>query len=565
MRRALFLCLGILAFTWLEFGLFPGHSYLQGASQIYLPVLERLDTSGYLSRDLVATHPHVTYTIYDEITLFLREAGRLKFDTALKAQQAACRAAALIGVFLLVLSTGLGDVLAFTIAVLLNLGAVLTGPAAELVEREPIPRAFAFAFVLLALGLIAREKPLMGGLAGGIAVIYHPATAAPFWLLAIAIFAFDRHLRPLLRPALTILLIFCLLLANLSQLQPGVADPQPFFGKLSPQLAQLQQYRTKYVWVSLWAGKEIWHYLAIWVCGIWATVRIWGTLNRQMRWFLVALPAYGILSVPVSYVLLERLRWSLIPEVQPARALLLTVALSSVCCGVAGMRAASTRKNWEACFWFLPVFAIAINVDVLNLLRFTQKTNFMQSMLCVALAWGLAYSVRRFGVTKWKPVMLLIPLAAVFAIPGIGGVEHYPKIDPAPIRELADWAEQSTWGSSMFLFPDAGHELYPGMFRAESRRALWVDWESGDLVDYFESAGVEWWNRWRQTMDEPYSPGRLPNALSFPIDYCVLKRQNQLAGIKPVFANAAFVVYDARDLRDASVPLRSEETPPKTL
>ncbi|MGA8030654.1 MAG: hypothetical protein WB992_26215 [Bryobacteraceae bacterium] len=564
MRRALLLCLGLIAFTWLEFEFFPGHTYLEGGSQLYLPVLERLDTPGYLSRDLVATHPHVTYTIYDELTIFLHEAGRLNFETAVKAQQAVCRGAGILGVFLLVLSAGLSDIPAFVIAVLLNLGAVLTGPAAELVEHEPVPRAFAFALVILAMGLMAREKPLLGGLAGGLAVIYHPATAAPFWVLMIAAFVFDRRLRPLLRPALIILLVFCLLLANLTQLQPGVADPQPFFGQLSPRLAQLQQYRTKYVWVSLWAGKEIWHYLAIWVSGVWATARIWKTLNRPMRWFLAALPAYGILSVPLSYVLLERLRWSLVSEVQPAQALLFTVALASVACGVAGMRAAAARRNWEACLWFLPVFALPIDVDVLNLLRLADRVNFLQAALCVALACGLAYLVRRFGATRWKALILLAPLTAIFVIPTIGRVEHQRKIDATPIRELADWAEQSTWGSSMFLFPDAGRELYPGMFRAESRRALWVDWESGDLVDYFESAGAEWWNRWRQTMDGPYSPDRLPNALSFPIDYCVLKRRNQLAGIKPVFANSDFVVYDARHLREASVPLRNASLTPKS-
>ena len=31
----------------------------------------------------------------------------------------------------------------------------------------------------------------------------------------------------------------------------------------------------------------------------------------------------------------------------------------------------------------------------------------------------------------------------------------------------------------MFLFPDVGHDLYPGIFRALSERALYVDWKSG--------------------------------------------------------------------------------------
>ncbi len=83
MRRYALLLFGIVTATWLQFEFFPGHTYLEGGSQNYVPVLERLDTPGYLSRDLVATHTDVAYTIYDEITLFLHEAGRLKFKTAL--------------------------------------------------------------------------------------------------------------------------------------------------------------------------------------------------------------------------------------------------------------------------------------------------------------------------------------------------------------------------------------------------------------------------------------------------------------------------------------------------
>ena len=55
--------------------IFPGHTYLHSATQIYLPMLERMDSPGYLSRDLVATNPNVSYTIYDEVTLFLHRRG----------------------------------------------------------------------------------------------------------------------------------------------------------------------------------------------------------------------------------------------------------------------------------------------------------------------------------------------------------------------------------------------------------------------------------------------------------------------------------------------------------
>src|SRR5438552_14005618 len=123
MRRALLLCLGIVSVTCLEFEIFPGHTYLQSDTQIYVPMLERLDAPGYLSRDLVATHPHLTYTIYDEVALFLHAISGLSFKTALISQQLLYRGAGVLGAFLLAQAIGLDDLLAFLVAALLNLGA----------------------------------------------------------------------------------------------------------------------------------------------------------------------------------------------------------------------------------------------------------------------------------------------------------------------------------------------------------------------------------------------------------------------------------------------------------
>jgi hypothetical protein len=555
MRRALLLWLGIAAVTWLQFEYFPGHTYLQSDTQIYVPILERLNAPGYLSRDLVATRPVVTYTAYDEVTLFLREAGGLDFKTALMAQQVVCRAAFFLGVFLLVKATGLGDLASFAVAMLLSLGAILPGPKALLVEHEPVPGGLSLGLVFLSMGLLARGRPLLAGLAGGIALVYSPAIAAPLWSVVLIAFLFDRKLRALLRPALTIFVVFILLLANLAQLQPGATEMRPFFGRLSDRVAALQQLRTGYLWVSVWAGKEFWNYLALFICACWAMARIWAVLNRQTRWLFVALALGGVATVPVSYILLDRMRWALIPQVQPTRGLLFTVAIASITCSVAGLRTALTGRVREAYFWFLVVFAIAIKTRVLELLRPHDALQMMQSALCLALAGGLTLIVRQLGWTKWRAVVLLIPLAATAGIPAVKAGESYRKIDTRAVDELADWAERNTWGSSMFLFPDAGRELYPGIFRAESRRAVWVDWESGIEVKYFDAAANEWWNRWQQTMQSPFSPGRIQRILTLPIDYYVLRRTNRLADVRPAFANNEFVVYDARDLKNAAGPL----------
>jgi len=506
MRRALLLCLGLAAVTWLEFQFFPGHSYLEGDTQIYLPMLERLDAPGFLSRDLVATHPNVTYTIYDELTLCLH-AAHLDFHAALVGQQLFCRAAAILGVFLLALSTGMGDLFAFALAAVLNLGATLSGPAVSFVDREPVPRAFAFALILLAAGLLAREKPLLSGLAAGVATVYDPAIAAPFWIVLLLAFACDARLRSLVRPALPILLVFALLLANLAQLQPGVVEGEGFFSKISDPFAALIEERTKAVWVSVWAGREMWHYAAIFVFGIWATARIWPALNRQVRWFLVGLPICGLLSVLFSYVLLDRLRWPIMARIEPSRALLYTVVFASLACGMAAAYASFAGKKVEASLWLLFVVGMPLNVRILDFFHFERAD-------------------------------------AVNA-----------GFDRAGVGELATWAADQTWGSSMFLFPDAGRALYPGVFRAESRRALWVDWESGKLVPYSESFAAEWWQRWEALTQEKFSAHHLQEMLPLPVDYFVLQRQNQLRDVRPVFRNREFVVYDAGDLRDARKPL----------
>src|SRR5882762_9802030 len=174
MRRLLWLCLALAAIGWLEFEIFPGHTYLHSATQIYLPMLERMDSPGYLSRDLVATNPNVSYTIYDEVTLFLHREARLGFQRALEGQQFIFRLAGLIGVFLLARATGVGDAFSLLIAGLGKVGAALPGPAVYTVNTEPVPMAFACGATLLAAGLLATAKPLLGALAGAIALLYDP-------------------------------------------------------------------------------------------------------------------------------------------------------------------------------------------------------------------------------------------------------------------------------------------------------------------------------------------------------------------------------------------------------
>ena len=511
MWRALAVLLMLLLVAWVEFQFYPGHSYLGSASQLYVPILEHLATPGYLSRDLIATHPNVTYTVYDEITLFLHEAGRLDFAAALAGQQFVCRLAGIFGVFLLTRAARLNDWISVAVTALLNAGTFLPGVNLASIDPEPVPRAFAFGFVLLAMGFLAWNKPLLSGLFGGLALLYDPITAAPFWVCVSAALAFDPLLRRLLRPVLPILLVFLLLLANLAQLQPGTPDSQPLLSRFSQPIAAIQKFRAPGLWISLWPAKLVYCYLAVFVIGVWALARIWPALNGQTRWMFALLPFIGVFSMPFSRVLLDAFRWSAILRIQPMRVLVYAVSFTFLACAVAAVQAFRAKARREMICW---------------------------TTLCL------------FFLT-------------------LGTSNRMKKKDTYTISAVADWAATNTWGSSMFLFPDAGRELYPGVFRGQSSRALWVDWESGAQISYYTDLAEEWWTRWNGTMQGSLSGDRVQQMLSLPIDYFVFKRshvlETELAGrhrrVKPAFADPEFVVYEAESLRLVPGELRVLDLP----
>ncbi len=196
MRRALLIFAGLCALTVLRFQVFPGHTYLQGTSQVYVPILERLNSPGLLSRDLVASNPNFTYTIYDEATLFLQDAGKMDLHTALELQQFLSEAAAVLGIFLLLRSTGLSDSFCLIGTAILNLGAMLPGPQVMLIDTEPTPHGFALGLTLLALGLLATGMPLLAGFAGGLALVYDPRVAGPFWIMILVALLIQSQAAP---------------------------------------------------------------------------------------------------------------------------------------------------------------------------------------------------------------------------------------------------------------------------------------------------------------------------------------------------------------------------------
>jgi hypothetical protein len=554
-RAAAFaLCLAIVAAAWLEFRVFPGHTYLEGDTQLYVPMLERVDAPGLLARDLVAANPNLSLTAYDEVTVFLHKEGRLTFRRALLGQQFLFRIAALSGVFLLARSTGLSDLFAFLLAAIVNLGATLAGPLAFLAEREPLPSAFAFSLTLLAMGFLAVQKPLLAGLACGISFLYDPVLALPFWLVLLAGFCFDREMRVLARPMLPIFLVFALLLANLAQLQPA-AGGEPPFARLSWQEAAFQRAQTPYLYVSLWSAGDVYQFLALYVFAFWAAVRVWPLLPRRFLWLVLGAGLCGLLSIPLSYLLLDQNHLAWAARLRLPQTLLFTALAGATLFGLAGMRAILHHHTWEALGWFTLLFALPVSTGLFDILRIVNVERASQFAIACGLAALLAGLLLGFATGPARFLTLAAPVLAIFALAQVPGL-HSP---PIPFRQsvgnLAAWADGSTWGSSIFLFADADKATYPGVFRAQSRHGLWVDWKSREGVAYSETAAMRWQERWQRAMKDGFSPSRLESILPLPIDYYVLKRQNQLIGVRYAFVNQDFVVYDAQDLRNAAKPL----------
>jgi hypothetical protein len=306
-------------------------------------------------------------------------------------------------------------------------------------------------------------------------------------------------MRALVKPMLPVLVVFALLLANLAQLQPGTPDSQQILDRFSSEITAIQRFRSPELWVSLWPRGSVYLYLVLFVTTVWTITRVWPMLNRQLRWVLVFLPSFTLLSIPVSAALLDRLHYSIILRLQLTSTLIYLVALSWFTAALAAVQAYANGAKAEFVAWLGLVIAIFL--------------------------------------------------------PGAGKLPLH-RHDPA-VEELAEWAENSTWGSSMFLFPQAGRQLYPGVFRALSRRSLWVDWESGRQISYHVQLSHDWWSRWQETMQGPLSTDHLQQMLSLPIDYYVFQNNCVIASqstrgtfpVKPVFLNDEFAVYDASILR----------------
>ena len=485
---------------------FPGHTWLQQDTQIYAPILEHLRDPSVLRNDIVAQHPHVAFTLYDEIANGLRGVTGLSLREVLEAQQIATRALGIWGLYLLAESLGLGLWSALTAAAICSLGALIAGPSVLTFEYEPSPRAFAVPLLFCAIGLAARGRWAGASLAGSAAFLYHPPTTLPFWAVFGVLVILRRRWRAFVAPAAAAALLFAA-----AALQPG--GTVPVLARLTPETEHLQRLRTAYVWISMWPAARIAQGFLLLAVAAAALARVRGKMGASAGAFLVGLPLIGILSIPVSWILLEGIRWSLVPQIQPLRALLFVTFAAQMLAAVAALRAA---RRLEAFAWFAAAFLVT--VQPLWLERWTLRAT--------AVALGLAAVC-----AVWRKAAFPAALAAFFLLPVAGGVTNYPRLHTPELAELSAWARAATPADSVFLFADAARGLEAGIFRAEALRAVYVDWKSGGQVNYLADFGPEWWFRWQQTLARGFQPVDLPRYSGLGIRYVVLQPKHRLAEI----------------------------------
>jgi hypothetical protein len=483
-----------LAISLLTYFQFPGHTWLQQDSQIYAPVLENRYDHAILRNDILAQQSHLAYTIYDDVALPFRRFTPFSYREILAAQQVLARAIGIWGLFLIAQALGLASAPAATVALIVSLGAAIAGPAVLTTEYEPTPRAVALPLIYAAIGLTAHRRFAPAALLAAVATLYQFPAALPFWLLFAVIL-----LRKYRAAAVVPLLVLPL--------------------TLTPLQEQLQRMRTAYVWVSTWPAATILHHVLVAAIAGAAFYRIRHKVSTELRILLLGLAAIGLLSMPLSWILLEQFKLAIAPQLQPLRWLLgATLAMQLL----AAAAAAHSPRRVEAAVWFALAFWPA--VAPLSWRR-------------VAVIAGLAIAAAL--AKRFAPI---VALAAFAAIPVLGGVVNYPHLHTPELSELSRWARLNTDRDAVFLFADSGRSLLPGIFRSEARRAVYVDWKAGGQVNYLPEFAEQWWSRWQETAGNAFKPEDLPKYPALGIAYIVLQPRNRLAR-PPDFENAKWLVY----------------------
>jgi hypothetical protein len=522
--------------TGLGYFVFPGHSYLQEDTQIYVPMMERIYNPVLFSGDPMITRPYLALTAYDEIATALRNYAGLDFERGLKVQQIVFRACAAGGLLLIALRLGLGLPGAFFVAgaVILNAGALGIG----ITEPEPVARSFAMGLLLLGVGLATEGRFLEAGIAGALGFLIHPTTMAPFWGVAVFV-VLRRAARPILLvpllPAAGVLLL-------LMHFQSGATESLDFFRSLDAFQLGLQRQYWASAFVSKWEVKRVLDCFLECVvvgAGFW---RLRDRLRPPVREWLWGLAGISILSIPFSWIVLDRLHWAMAGPWDPVRALVFITLLAAFVSAACGIFAAQKRIWWEAPVWF--GIALALPVKELLVTRFGNPWLIVLVLgLVAASTAGGWFADRTRGLT-----LAAAGILPFLAFPASGLVPPPRSADTPELRQLAAWAQATTDETAMFLFADDGLHGGSGPFRARALRSIYVDYEGRSLVNYYPQFSVEWAQRWRDVHEGHWlvGPQDFPDLAERHIDFVVLRAEHAILTMQPEFSNSRYAVYRIR-------------------
>jgi len=540
MKRVL-VASAVAALALVTFFQFPGHTWLQQDSQIYVPILEHLRDPSVLANDMLVGGHYLAFTLYDEAAELLRTLTGLGFREVLGAAQLATRGLGIWGLYLMATAAGLAAAPALVASSVVSLGAMTLGPQVLTFEYEPTPRGLALPLVLCAVGLVSHRRYLAAGLAAAAGFLIHPPTACPYWVLYLflALLASEPRTSRRRRYGLLPLAGAALALLVAARYQAGEGESQDLFSTLTALQVKLQLMRTAYVRVSVWGPALAAHYAVIVVLLAGAYLRIQRRLSPALRFFVVGLPAIGLASVPVSYLLLERAGWALIPQFQPLRALLFVVLMMQFTTAVAAVAAGWERRWAEAFFWFAAAYSLPL-VGRLDALP-PWRAGLTLILLALLGTVALLLRERRGGAVA----LAAAALAGFWLAPSLGAVVNYPRLLTPELAELSRWANASTPKPALFLFADAPRSLEPGVFRVQALRPVYVDWKGGGQINYLKDFGERWWLRWQQTLGAGFRPADLPRYDALGIGFVVLQPRNRLEARQPLFENARYLVYRA--------------------
>ena len=451
-NAAVFLALVLLAL--LGFFRFPGHTFLQSDTQIYVPMFERIEHPGLYQGDPLMDTMHVALTIYDETAIFLHHITGLGFEQVLEGEQIVMRVLGLWGVFLIAASAGCGEPAALLVAAFFGLGATIVGPAVLSIEYEPVPRGFAISLLMLATGLALQGRLIWACTAAAAATLFHAPASWPFWPLFAICCRRGRTWKALAPLAAG---LFILAVAYLRQ--PGAHRSQPWFQKIDPVWEAIMRFRVSYDWLDLWPDFAIVNFM---VMAALALAALWRIRPSLTHWVLLGgFPVLGALSIAISAIALDWGKWSLMSQVQPARAALFAVVFAGVNCSLAGVRALEHRRIWEAVLWLVPVALIPVKQNFANGFTTPQLAT-IAGLVTLAAA---CFLVGR-GMLAW----LVLAATASWMIPAYAGVTNFPDLHNPDLAQLSDWARTATPETALFEFPVAQRSLEQGVFRARALR-----------------------------------------------------------------------------------------------